>query len=125
MTNLLFSQTHQWIRESDHGLYTLGISDFAQIQLSDIVFIQLPIIHTLATQGEELAVIESVKTAGSVLTPITGEVIEINNALLQSPELLNEDPFNLGWIAKMKMTGSPADLSELMTTEDYQKFLEN
>lgn len=113
-----YAQTHDWARlEGD--LVVCGISDYAQHALSDVVYIELPDAGASLTQGETYSTVESVKAAEDVYAPVSGEVVEVNEALLDSPELLNEDPYGAAWIVKLR----PADLGELdklMDAEAYE-----
>ena len=113
-----YMETHEWVRvEGD--LATAGISDYAQSQLSDVVYVELPEVGDVFDQGEVFAVVESAKTAADVYMPISGEIIEVNEAL-SSPQLVNEDPFGEGWFIRF----TPSDLLELddlMTPEEYQE----
>jgi glycine cleavage system H protein len=96
-----YLDSHEWARD-DQGLITIGISDYAQDSLGDIVFVELPKVGTTLTKGGVLGVVESVKAASDVYSPVTGEVIEINRALVDNPGLVNRDAFGEGWFAKIK-----------------------
>jgi len=120
MSETKYSDQHEWVRvDGDTG--TVGISDFAQEQLGDVVFIELPSVGKAVIQGEEVAVVESVKAASEIYSPISGVVIEVNEALLDQPGTVNEAPEVEGWFFKIKL----ADLSELddlMDSDDYTTF---
>ena len=120
MSETKYSDQHEWVRvDGDTG--TVGISDFAQEQLGDVVFIELPSVDKAVIQGEEVAVVESVKAASEIYSPISGVVIEVNEALLDQPGTVNEAAEVEGWFFKIKL----ADLSELddlMDSDDYTTF---
>ena len=104
-SDYLYTTTHEWLKvEGD--IVTLGITDFAQKELTDIVFVELPEIGREVSKDEAVAVVESVKTASDIYASVDGEVMAINNELSEKPELINEDPFGEGWIFKIKITGS-------------------
>jgi glycine cleavage system H protein len=117
----LYTDTHEWIRvEGEMG--TVGITDYAQEQLSDIVYVELPEVGDFFEKGEAFAVVESVKAAADCYMPVGGEVTEINEELGDSPQLVNEDPFGAGWFIEMKI-GDPSELEDLMKPEEYGKFV--
>jgi len=114
-----YAETHEWVR-GEGDLATAGISDYAQAQLSDVVYVELPEVGDAFAQGEAIATVESVKTAAGVYMPIGGEITAVNEELSNSPELVNEDAFGRGWFIQF----TPSDLSELddlMTPEEYQE----
>tara|TARA_B100001245_G_C22700945_1_gene341536 strand:+ start:157 stop:543 length:387 start_codon:yes stop_codon:yes gene_type:complete len=116
--NLKFLDTHEWARLESNGNVTAGISNHAQDLLGDIVFVELPEVGSIINQGDEVAVVESVKAASEVYCPIGGEILKINNNLEDSPELINSSPYGEGWFFKIK----PSDLNELeslLSPEDY------
>lgn len=122
MAQLLFTKDHEWIRvDGDTG--TVGISAYAQQQLGDIVFVELPENGREIQRGSEAAVVESVKAASEVYAPASGEVIESNAALAEEPGLANTDPLGAGWFFKVKITNA-ADLESLMDEGAYQTYLE-
>ena len=98
---LKYTKTHEWIKEDD-GLYTIGITDHAQTMLGDLVYVELPEIDVNLEEGQECAVVESVKAAADVYCPIPGEVIEINSMVIDNPQLINQDPYGKGWLFKIK-----------------------
>jgi glycine cleavage system H protein len=102
MSKTKYTEEHEWLRIEDDGLVTVGITDFAQGHLGDLVYIQLPEAGKGMAKGEEAAVIESVKTAGEILMPVNGVVVEVNAALADEPGKVNEDPMGAGWFFKMK-----------------------
>lgn len=116
-TNLKYAQTHEWARvEGD--VVVVGITDFAQKQLGDIVFIELPAIGKKVKQAENLGTIESAKAVGELLSPVSGEVIEVNKAVEGDPAVVNSAPYENGWLVKLKV-GNAADLDKLLTPAQY------
>ncbi|MDD4117271.1 MAG: glycine cleavage system protein GcvH [Opitutae bacterium] len=114
-----FAASHEWaFAEGD--VITVGISDYAQKEISDIVFVELPKAGAAVTQGKACAVIESVKAAADFMAPASGEVIEVNDALVDNPALVNQSPHGEGWFFKIRMS-TPAELDTLMDFEAYQK----
>ena len=117
--NCRYMETHEWVRvEGD--LATAGISDYAQSQLSDVVYVELPEVGDAFDQGEVFATVESVKTAADVYMPIGGEITEVNEDLSASPELVNKDAFGGGWFVQFTPS-DPSELDGLMTPEEYQE----
>ncbi len=116
-----YSKEHEWIK-IDGNIVTIGITDYAQDQLTDIVFVELPDVGKQIEQNGNLCVVESVKSVSDVFSPISGEIVEVNKALENSPELVNKEPFEGGWIAKLKLENE-TELDKLMTTEEYNTFL--
>jgi len=115
---LVFTETHEWLRvEGDTA--TLGLTDYAQGELGDIVFVELPEPGTNLSAGDVLTTVESVKSVSELYSPVSGEVIEGNAALEDDPAVINTDPYGGGWIAKIKLAEG-CDLSGLMTTEQYE-----
>ena len=117
--DLLYTQTHEWIRKENDNTITVGISAHAQDQLGDIVFADLPSAGSEFAAGEDAAVLESVKTAADIYAPINGEIIAINDDLSSTPELINQDPYQGGWLFKMTITESQ-QLDTLLSPSDYQ-----
>jgi glycine cleavage system H protein len=118
-TELKYSKNDEWIRVED-DIATMGITDYAQDQLSDVVFVEIVAFEgDELDQGETCAVVESVKAAADVYMPVSGEIIEINEKLMDSPELINEDPFGDAWMVKIKMT-NPSELDGLMDADTYK-----
>ena len=117
-SELLYRESHEWVRIDEDGTATIGISDHAQAQLGDMVFIELPEPGMSYEQGDACAVVESVKAASDVYAPLTGEVIESNSALEDSPELVNTDPDGDGWLFRMQLA-NPSELDGLLTPEAY------
>jgi glycine cleavage system H protein len=117
-----YTRDHEWIR-LDGDTATIGISDYAQEQLGDIVFIELPEVGKQLAKGAEAAVVESVKAASEIFAPVAGEVTEVNGALADAPGTVNSDPEGEGWFIRLKVTDA-ADVEELMTIDAYQEFLQ-
>jgi glycine cleavage system H protein len=118
--DLKYAKSDEWVRvEGDTA--TVGITDYAQNQLSDIVFVELPDVGTTLKQGETFGSLESVKAASDVYLPVSGEVTEVNSALGDTPELVNQDPFGGAWMVKIKVT-NPSDLANLMDATAYEKY---
>ena len=114
-----YDEEHEWIRvEGEEGV--IGISDYAQDQLSDVVYVELPEVGDKFDRGDILAVVESVKAASDVYMPVTGEVLEINDALEDSPELINDDPYGQGWLIKFKPS-NPSQWEDLLLPEAYEE----
>jgi glycine cleavage system H protein len=118
-----YTKDHEYIRlEGDAG--TIGISDYAQSQLGDVVFVELPSVGKSLSKGSEAAVVESVKAASEVYAPVSGEVIEVNSELESSPGTVNEDPAGRGWFLKIRVADQ-GELNDLMTEEQYQDYLKS
>ena len=121
-TDRKYSKEHEWARDNGDDTVTLGITDYAQEMLTDIVFVELPAIGKKVKQMEPVAVVESVKSVSDVFAPVSGEVIEVNLILENRPELINQDAFGEGWIAKMKMN-KPEELKGLMDAVGYEAMI--
>jgi len=117
---ILCSKTHEWALETDKG-YTVGLTDYAIDQLGDIVFVELPEIGSEFAKGEVFATIESVKAASEIYMPVGGKIVEINEDLLNSPEIMNESPYEKGWLVKITSTTGAEDSLGLLEYEDYQE----
>ena len=118
-----YARTHEWVRMED-GIATVGISDFAQDALSDVVFVELPEVGEIVAAGSMAATVESVKAAEDVISPVSGEVIEINSALESTPEIVNERPFET-WFYRVQPAGTiEAELAALLDADAYEKFME-
>ncbi|NLN77191.1 MAG: glycine cleavage system protein GcvH [Armatimonadetes bacterium] len=113
-----YSKTHEWVNAEDDTA-TIGITEYAQSELGEIVFVELPEIGISFSKGDAFGTIESYKTVSDLITPISGEVVEINAELAESPEFVNESPYEKGWMIKLKMT-KLAELDELMTAQQYE-----
>lgn len=121
MADRKYTEDHEWVEvDGENGV--IGISDYAQEQLGDVVFVELPSVGKVLDQRDEAAVVESVKAAAEVYTPVSGEVIEVNEELNNDPSLVNTDAFGEGWFAKLKLT-DPTELEDLMDEEAYKTFL--
>ncbi len=116
--DLKYIETHQWVRAADDGTATVGITDFAQDQLGDVVYVGVPELGATVNGGEEAGVAESVKSASDVFSPVTGEVIEVNEALEDEPELVNEDPYGDGWLFRVRLKDQ-GELEGLMDATTY------
>lgn len=123
MSERKYTDQHEWL-EVDGDLITVGITDFAQSELGDIVFVELPEVGAALTAGEEVIVIESVKAAGEVGSPLNGVVEAVNDLLADAPETINEDPLGAGWLIKVR-TDEAADLSGFMDEAAYNSFTED
>jgi glycine cleavage system H protein len=121
---LKYAKTHEWARINDDGSVTVGISDSAQDQLGDMVFIEVPEVGQAVDAGEGCAVVESVKAASDVYAPVSGEVVEVNEDLADSPETVNSDAYGAGWLFRMT-PGNAGDLDAMMDSEAYAAFLES
>ena len=125
-SDLKFLASHEWIRLSEDNVVVVGISDHAQEQLGDIVFVELPSIGDSVVSGDEAAVVESVKAASEVYSPFTGEVIEINEALEDSPELVNSSPYDDGWFFKLKVSDENLEnINSFMNADNYLSRLDD
>jgi glycine cleavage system H protein len=116
-----YTKEHEYIRVEDNNAI-VGITDFAQSQLGDVVFVELPAVGTVLKKGAEAAVIESVKAASEIFSPVGGEVIEVNTSLAETPGLINEDPNGKGWVLILKLS-DPSEFESLMDEKAYQDFL--
>jgi glycine cleavage system H protein len=117
-----YAKSHEYVHvEGDVG--TVGITDYAQKELGDVVFVELPQVGTQLEQGDELGSIESVKAVSELFAPASGEVVEINEALALKPELVNTDPYGDGWMVRIKLT-TPEEADELMDAEEYEEYVE-
>jgi len=116
-SDLKYAKSHEWVRVSG-DVATVGITDHAQHELTDIVFVELPESGKQIKAGDDCAVVESVKTASDIYSPVSGEVTEVNRAVVDDPALVNSDPYGDGWFYKIKLS-NPAELSGLMSPEQY------
>jgi glycine cleavage system H protein len=117
--DLFYAKTHEWVSLND-GIATIGITDFAQSQLSDLTFVELPEVGATFERGDEAAVVESVKAAADVYAPVSGEVIEVNTELEDSPELINQDSFGAGWIYKLKVNDE-SEVDTMLDADSYEE----
>ena len=117
-----YAKSHEYVHvEGDIG--TVGITDYAQKELGDVVFVELPQVGTQLEQGDELGSIESVKAVSELFAPASGEVVEVNEALTDKPELVNTDPYGDGWMVRIKLS-TPEEVDELMDAEEYEEYVE-
>ncbi len=117
-----YAKSHEYVHiEGQTG--TIGITDYAQKELGDVVFVELPQVGTQLEQGDELGSIESVKAVSELFAPVSGEVVEVNEALSAKPELVNTDPYGDGWMVKVKVS-TPEEADELMNAEEYEEYIE-
>ena len=124
-SDLKFLDSHEWIKEDDNTV-VVGISDHAQNELGEVVFVELPAIGDEFVSGDEAAVVESVKAASEVYTPISGEVIEVNEALEENPEFVNTSPYEDGWFFKLRVSDENlGSIDSLMTAEEYSSMLDS
>lgn len=126
MSELKFTKEHEWIRiekkEEDEELAIIGISEFAQEQLGDIVSIELPKVGGIFRQGQTIAIVDSVKASSDIYTPISGKIIEVNEELIEKPERINQSPYDSGWITKIKPSNNE-EFENLMTKEKYDRYI--
>lgn len=122
-TELLYTKEHEWIRVEDE-FCVLGITEFAQQELGEVVFVELPEVSQVFDANDEVGTIESVKAVAEIFTPVAGEIIEVNEAVVEDPELLNDDPHGEGWLLKIRFS-SAADLKVLMNAEQYEAYVES
>jgi glycine cleavage system H protein len=120
--DLRYTTEHEWVRVED-DIAVLGVTDFAQKELGEVVFVELPQVGHVYDAGDEIGTIESVKAVAEVFTPIAGEIVEVNEALADDPELINEDPHVDGWLVKIRYSAS-SDLDGLMDAEAYGEFVQ-
>jgi glycine cleavage system H protein len=119
--DLQYTSDHEWLRREDDGNVTIGITDHAQQALGDLVYVELPELDQEVESGGDMAVVESVKAASDVYAPISGTVVEVNEALSDDPEIINSDPYGEGWIVRMKPGGDEGDL---LSPDAYQALLD-
>ncbi|MFM8454115.1 MAG: glycine cleavage system protein GcvH [Gammaproteobacteria bacterium] len=119
---LYYTPTHEWVRLDDKKLATIGITDFAQHNLGEVVFIDLPDLEQHVHAGDEVSVVESVKAAGDVYSPVSGEIASINNDLEEAPSLVNSDPYGDGWLYKIILK-DPQELEHLLNAQAYHELL--
>jgi glycine cleavage system H protein len=119
--NLLYTKDHEWLRIEENIGY-IGVTDFAQGELGDIVFIEIETVGETLGREEVFGTIEAVKTVSDLFMPVSGEILEVNPAIEESPEVVNKDPYGKGWMVKIKLT-NPTEVSELLSAEKYQALL--
>ena len=120
---ILCTKSHEFLLE-DGANYIIGLTDYAIEQLGDIVFVELPEVGSEYKQGEAFATIESVKAASEIYMPVSGKIVEVNEAIVDAPETLNEDCYEAGWLVKIEKTGADAELAELLDYAEYKEELE-
>ncbi len=120
--NLLYTDAHEWIRIVGDGTAEIGITEYAQSSLGDITFVEFPEIGATLGRGDSFGVVESVKAASDLYMPVSGEVLEINESVDSSPELVNQKPYSEGWLLKVRMSDT-GEVSELLTPEAYFKLI--
>ena len=123
-SELRYAASHEWIRPEGDGIYTIGISDHAQGLLGDVVYVELPEVGSTVTAYEEAGVVESVKAASDIFSPISGEVVEINEDLEDTPELVNSDVYGDGWLYRVEASDT-TEIDELLDAESYAESLED
>ena len=122
--SIKYSEDHEWVDAKEDDLVVIGITDFAQEQLGDLVYVELPEVGDECTKGENISVIESVKAASDLVAPVSGSIIEVNSRLEDEPEIVTEDSMGEGWFIKVKLS-NPSELDELMDEEAYNSFIED
>lgn len=121
---LYYSKEHEWVKlEGKEAV--VGITDYAQKQLHDIVYVEVPKVGTDITQFQTMGTVESVKSTSEVFTPVTGNVIKVNGELAESPELLNQDPYGKGWLARIALKDFNSDVKKLLTAQQYADYVKN
>jgi len=121
-TDRLYSRDHEWVKDNGDGTAIIGITDYAQEMLTDIVFVELPEIGKVVAKSEPVAVVESVKSVSDVYAPVSGEVIDVNKKLEETPELINQDAFGKGWLVKIRLSDA-GELKMLLSAADYEQML--
>lgn len=121
---ILCSKSHEYLLEGSDSVYTIGLTDYAVEQLGDIVFVELPEVGTEFVKGEVFATVESVKAASEIYMPVSGKIVEINEKIVESPEVLNESPFEEGWLVKIESADAHVESGDLLEYADYKEELE-
>ncbi len=121
--NLKYTKEHEWVRDNGDGTVTVGVTDFAQGELGDIVFVELEPEGSEFDQDEVLGTVEAVKTVSELYSPVSGEITEVNEALEDDPELVNSDPYGDGWMVKIKL-GDKTELDGLLSADDYKQLID-
>jgi glycine cleavage system H protein len=117
----LYTEAHTWVHVDDDDIATVGITDFAQSELGDVVFVELPELEAEVTAGDEISVVESVKTASDIPAPVSGDIVAVNTLLAETPELINSSPYDKGWIFKIRINNS-SELEDLLNAAEYTEF---
>ena len=120
--SIKYSEDHEWVDEKEDDLVVIGITDFAQEQLGDLVYVELPEVGDECSRGENISVIESVKAASDLVAPVSGSIIEVNSRLEDEPEIVTEDSMGEGWFIKVKLS-NPEELNDLMDEDAYNTFI--
>ena len=121
---MLCTKTHEYVLEQDGGNYSIGLTEYAVEQLGDIVFVELPEVGSTFTKNESFATVESVKAASEIYMPISGTIVEINESIIETPELLNEDPLGEAWLVKIETNAEDIEFKDLMDYSDYKEEVE-
>ena len=116
-----YTQAHTWVHVDDEDIATVGITDYAQSELGDVIYVELPEVESEVSAGDEVSVVESVKTASDIQSPVSGEIVGVNATLTQTPELINASPYDKGWIFKVRIDNS-SELEELLNAGDYAEY---
>ncbi len=124
LQDLLYSDEHEWVKNNGDGTATCGLTDYAQNNLGDIVFVELSVTDGPVKKGDAVVVVESAKAASDVYTPLSGEITDVNKEVESTPEILNESPYEKAWLFTIKMADD-GELSNLMNAEEYSKFIES
>ncbi|MBH42965.1 MAG: glycine cleavage system protein H [Chloroflexi bacterium] len=119
-----YSTEHEWVLANEDKTLYIGITEYAQEELGDLVFVEMPTVGTVVESMGKLGEVESVKSVSDIYCPISGKVIEINQEAVQSPEIINEDPYGKGWLVRLDPS-NPEDLNQLMSASEYETFLES
>ena len=118
-SDLKFAKSHEWLKQGDDNVATVGITDYAQDSLGDITFVELPAVGDTFQKGETFGVVESVKAASDIYAPVSGEVVAVNEELNDAPEKINQSPYGDGWLIKIKIA-DPSEIDSLLTPADYE-----
>jgi len=120
---IYYTKEHEWAKKLDDGMVAIGVDDYAQAQLHEIVYVELPEVNAEVGKGEAIGAVESVKAVSDMYSPVGGKVVEVNVSLLDSPEKINDSPYGEGWIAKLVPSNLDADLASLMDAAAYKEYL--
>ena len=120
--DLKYTKEHEWVRNNNDDTVTIGVTDFAQGELGDIVFVELDEIGTECEKEQQFGTVEAVKTVSDLFAPVSGKIVEVNEQLEDEPELVNEDPYGEGWMIKLEIEDD-SELEELMSAEEYEKII--
>lgn len=119
-----YSREHEWAKDEGDGTLLVGITDYAQEHLGDIVFLELPAVGTQLARDQKLGEVESVKSVSDIFAPVSGEVVAVNDVVVDSPEIVNEDPHGNGWLLRLRPS-QPSEFDELLSAADYESMLES